>query len=413
MKIGFVALSAKVVPILLLLALALRFGSPAYAALSKVGPIDSANGFPVWYQDSDGLTLELCTDPSFCTFIPTELPDPKAPLSFPVNYVDEMMWWTGEAAMDSIGLTGQGSAHLIMALEAAFSMGPVLPGDQISFSRMRLKIVGLVPGGQYTITHPYGVLNLEADDAGRLNYVNDFGIGAPGDPAGFAGLLGGVIGPFLVWDESQAVTDHETGEIHRTPPPGYIGDVSIQHQVTGSPFGTNFFMIEGPGLGSNGVSTDLFTVTGKVFTGVQELTHLRVDRASYSWFDGYAPQAQVFVTALDAESQLVVSSVGGATSPLPAPILMEQIVIPGDPFAVPPIPDQPTNKYLANLDIDLPRGQLVPGISITDLSLNQALRATLTDRVAITEASFDLSTFTLTVRASSSDEVTPHVLVVV
>ena len=30
------------------------------------------------------------------------------------------------------------------------------------------------------------------------------------------------------------------------PPPGFIGDVGVEHSVTGSPFGTNFFRIEGP-----------------------------------------------------------------------------------------------------------------------------------------------------------------------
>ena len=36
--------------------------------LSSAGPIDPANGFPIWFQDASGLRLELVT-----------LPDPLAP----------------------------------------------------------------------------------------------------------------------------------------------------------------------------------------------------------------------------------------------------------------------------------------------------------------------------------------------
>ena len=400
--------------ILMLLALALRFGSPAYAALSAVGPSDTSNGFPVWYQDSNGLALELCTDQNYCTLTAADLPNQSAPLSFPDNYPHEMFWWTGESAMNFTGLTGPGSALLIMAVEAAFSNELPIHGDQITFSRFRLKINGLVPGGVYTITYPYGVINLEADAFGEISYVNDFGIGIPGDPKGYAGLLGGVIGPFLVWDETQAVIDPNTGLPVMSPPPGFIGDIGIAHQVTGSPFNTNFFRIEGPGFSPNNVSTDLFTVTGKKFTGViQTINNLQIERATYSWPTATGiPQAHIFAIAMDATSQLVVSSTAGAIMPLAAPIHMEQIVITGDPFAVPPIPDQPTNKFFVNVDLSFP-GLLVPNISITDLSLNQALRATLTDRVTITEASFNQATSTLTVSASSSDAITLPVLVVV
>jgi len=394
--------------IMMLLALALRFCSPAYAALSEVGPIDPVNGFPEWYKDSTGLALKFCDDPAFCTFLTAELPNPGAPMSFPDNYPGEMFWWTGEA---DIGFVG-GSALLIMAVEGSFFSGIPVDGDQITFSRIRLKINGLVAGGQYTITHPYGVLNLVADAGGVINYVSDIGIGAPGDPGGFALLLGGPVGPFLVWDETQSVIDPDIGLPIFTPPAGFIGDVNIAHQVTGSSFNTNFFKIEGPGLGLNGISTDLFIVTGKTSTVVQPLANLQVDHAEYSWPAVGTPQAQIYVTAQDPLSQLVVSSAGGAITPLALPINMDQITIPGDPLAVPPIPDQPTNLYLVNVDLNS-AVPLIPDIAITDLSLNQALRATLTDVVTITEASFDLATSVISIRASSSDEVTLPVLVVV
>lgn len=46
---------------LLVLLLSIGVFSPAANAhLAAVGPVSSVNGFPVWYKDVDGLTLELC-----------------------------------------------------------------------------------------------------------------------------------------------------------------------------------------------------------------------------------------------------------------------------------------------------------------------------------------------------------------
>src|SRR5207253_3002886 len=47
------------------------------------------------------------------------------------------------------------------------------------------------------------------------------------------------------------------------PPAGYIGDPAVLHTITGSPCGTNFFRVEGPGLPPGGVETNLWSVQGK------------------------------------------------------------------------------------------------------------------------------------------------------
>jgi hypothetical protein len=37
------------------------------AQLAEVGPVDPNNGFPAWYKDTLGLSLDLClTDPLLC-----------------------------------------------------------------------------------------------------------------------------------------------------------------------------------------------------------------------------------------------------------------------------------------------------------------------------------------------------------
>src|SRR5439155_21840626 len=58
----------------------------------------------------------------------------------------------------------------------------------------------------------------------------------------------------------------QTGTAWQTPPAppaGFIGDPAVLHTITGSPCGTNFFRVEGPGLPHGGVETNLWSVLGK------------------------------------------------------------------------------------------------------------------------------------------------------
>src|SRR5207247_5870046 len=53
------------------------------------------------------------------------------------------------------------------------------------------------------------------------------------------------------------------------PPTGFIGNGNIPHTITGSPFGTNFFRIEGPNVGGpgvNSVETNIFSIViGEIY----------------------------------------------------------------------------------------------------------------------------------------------------
>src|SRR5437867_3860503 len=100
------------------LAALVPLGRPA-AQLAEVGPVNPANGFPAWYKDTTGLSLDLClTDPVLCLLpAPVTLTNPGAP--FPNNYggtfPDEAFW----QRVDSIMPTNNGGqALLVMALEA-------------------------------------------------------------------------------------------------------------------------------------------------------------------------------------------------------------------------------------------------------------------------------------------------------
>jgi len=228
--------------------LASGMAAPANAALSQTGPVDPVHGFPTWYSDQNGLQLELCLESALCL---AALPDPSLPVSFPGNFPDEAFWWAADASIESGGI----SASLVMAQEAAFTNEVAEAGQQTAFSRLRIRVSGLVAGAVYTITHPYGTVTLTADPTGVINYTADYGcFDTPCNQTTYDRALNGPIpGPFLQWDEGA--------------PTGYIGDPEVEHTVTGSPTGNNFFQIEGPGIGGEGVNslkTDLFAVQGKI-----------------------------------------------------------------------------------------------------------------------------------------------------
>ena len=217
--------------------------------LRRFGPPDPNHGFPLYYQDSTLLALQPCLDLACDPAL--AVPNPAAPVSFPDNFPSEFFYSRAIAK-----LTGPGNVTgvLTLALEGSFVNGVPAAGNQIVFTRLRIRATGLLPGQSYTVSHPYGVEILQASDAaaqvpGVINFTRDV-IGAPG---AFATALTGGIGPLLRF-ASGAV-----------PPPGTIGNPVADQTVTGSPCGQNFFQIEGPGLPVGGTRTDLFNpVIGKV-----------------------------------------------------------------------------------------------------------------------------------------------------
>src|SRR5947209_5162706 len=133
-----------------------------FTPLFGFGPIDPVDGFPQYYQDSNGLALQQCLD-AVCGGVGFVLPDPNLPLSFPDNFPVEVFYSRAISKMT----VGPILATYVAALEGSFANGNVaLPGDQVVFTRVRVRILGAAPGGTYTITHPYGVEVLQADTLG-------------------------------------------------------------------------------------------------------------------------------------------------------------------------------------------------------------------------------------------------------
>lgn len=220
------------------------------------GPIDPLNLFPQWFEDENGLKLELVSAPDPLAPAMGEMETPGAPVAFPSNFPEEAFYYMAEARLDAGGNGAVGRARVIMALEAAFG-GDGMPtvGLGVVFARFRVRIDDVVPGAVYIVRHPYGETKpLSADERGRVSYTCDLGL-AEGNMARV--IVSGEIAPFLRWDAGA--------------PAGYIGDGVTEHAVVNGPY-RNHVEIEGPriGVGSNHavninlVRTNLFTVQGRI-----------------------------------------------------------------------------------------------------------------------------------------------------
>src|SRR5438552_769265 len=225
--------------------------------LLKFGPISPVHGFPMYYQDSTLLGLQPCLD--FVCDPALPVPDPNKPVSFPDNFPDELFYQRAIANMT--GPNGQ-TFLLNLALEGSFLNAPtVANGDQVLFTRVRVRATNLVPGATYKVTHPFGVESLQASDAaaavpGVINFTRDSARipASAGVALAFSPALTADVGPFLRFATGAS-----------PPPAGSIGNPAAAQTVTGSPCGQNFFRVEGPGLTGGGIETDQFTtLIGKI-----------------------------------------------------------------------------------------------------------------------------------------------------
>jgi len=347
----------------------------ASAELAAVGPVDSS-GFPSSYKDEDGLSLQLCLTSGNCTF---DAPISGNAFSQLIGFGEKAFYWSADAELTGTGAKGT----LKMALVASFSGSTtgVVPanGEQIVFFQVVVgPLTGLTAGGVYTVTHPYGVLtNLVANSSGTIP-VQRQDIGCAAAPCDFTEVLGSAIGPFLQWD---------TGA-----PAGFVGNPATAHTVVGSPFGTNVFHVEGlnaGGLGINTKETNLFKVQGKSLTSTLP-TPLVVDRATYT--RPFPPQIDVTATSLP--SAVLTLSWTGA----PSPVTMTT---------------DGHGKFFAHILNPAPFPSSVTVTASQAGRTNTAVERDLVDIVTITSAEFHPTVRTLTIEASSSDQVAPPTLTAV
>jgi hypothetical protein len=280
--------------------------------LEKVGPIGDY-GYPVWYRDSNGKRLELCLEGSnpLCGFALGEFPTGKLSVENG-NFPEEAFY---QLASASIALPSGGDADATFALEAAWANELVQDGDQIVFGRVRFRIDDLIIGEKYTITHPYGIDEIEAtpedDDEpngpGEIRFVEDIGVNG-----GFEGARTSRIGTFLEWDTTA------------DRPVGFVGNPDVEHKIkNGYHNGTeeqNYFRIQGRGINStcvtstgtiqNCIQTDLFSLMGK------EATTAGVDvmRATYSQDIAGSGTIDVFAST-EEDKEYTIDVTGNGMNP--------------------------------------------------------------------------------------------------
>lgn len=241
-----------------------ELSSPEGPGLLRHGPIDPANGYPKWFQDRSPAQGQKSVVLQLLNNVPGVIDPPSVgqPVSFPANWPGEAFYYM---AMSNNASANGNSAAFESALEATFQSGNPVAGEQIIFSRIRIRITGLQDGGTYFLRHPYGT-EVEVAAAGGINMTRDIGIGAPGD---FSGALHGDAGPFLVpatMADSQILAGSS------------IGDGATLTHVRRGLNDINHFEIEGPGieaafpeaaaidgaLGNNKVRFLDFTLLGRV-----------------------------------------------------------------------------------------------------------------------------------------------------
>ncbi|MGB5472043.1 MAG: hypothetical protein WBQ78_01030 [Gammaproteobacteria bacterium] len=381
----------------------------------NIGPHNPQTTFPLWVQDSEGLGLEICpgTDQLNCISVPPFTPantpgltQAQYDLSAQIGSGEEAFFASAEASIDLPG----GLALLVSAVEAAF-LPDFQDGNQFAFTRLRIRI-DIPEDGTYVVTHPWGQISYDIVGAANNRDINDsFDIPFLADQVGYQGRLG----PILTWDTfpDDLLLDQYGPPFTFDPPfggsgpdgiPDYIGTLNFlnpltggpEHQVKGSPCGTNFFRIDGPNIGGpgiNSVQTDLFTVTGKVFNGAVLPTPLAVDQATYSRATvGTVNVGRVNVFAT-APTIADVSFTGG----------------PNIPAGVQVMANDGSNRHFGTVALT-PDGDTVPSsVDVTaDNNANPVNTPTVTnvplvDLVTVTRAEYDFATGVLTIEAHSSD----------
>ena len=385
--------------------------------LERVGPTSTSNGYPTWYQDKTGLTLEFCQvtnqaelDGGWCLLLPA---DTTAPEAFPAPFADEHFFWAGDAIITN----GPFSAKLVLGLEGAFAVGPVINGDQVVFARVRV-VFDAPATGTYTVLHPYGTETLEGVAGQRVFFTRDIGIACAGGGTAFECALRGDIGPFLL--ASATPGGAELAAV-LGPVPGklYIADPARIGPVTGSPFNQNFFRIVGPGGTIIGETND-FALMGRVFQGVMP-GRMTVDRARYARDAGnLTGKTDVFASAFGtAQPRLPAAPVTAAVTPMlgfyPAACSVGAGGALGAPAGITPVQMFSSgSRHYGQTEGVIPAAVCVQDLTARDAN-GQAIsvysQATVTDQVTISEALYNPAAGgTLTVTATSSDLNTQPVL---
>ena len=452
------------------LALALASSSfSAHAVLQRVGPVSAApqdGGYPAWYQDTTGIATEFCSPQNasevnggWCLLLPGDVP--VAPEVFPTSFFDEHFYFAATAAVD---IRAGGRTLVVLAQEAAFANGPVIPGDQITFSRIRVWMTAVPVTGNYRFIHPYGEETIHGVAGERIFFTDDVGVACANN---FDCALKSRLGPFLLASdvpggaEMPALTAtnqtpdtnplHFGGVFTPTPYPGtgkaYIADPGRIGPVTGSSLPNftdstgasrnhNIFRIEGPagsGLGidpATGAVVDWietvdFNLMGRLYTGTMP-GEARIERASYT---RNATGLKVDVSALGQPSTQARLPASPAALSLAPTLSFFDAPCAGSVDPVTGVIKPPYSAPIGATETQMLStgaeywGQIRPAVLPSSVCMQHGnardafgnIVATyeprvVTDEVTITNSFYDTAAGTLTVAATSSDAIAPPVL---
>lgn len=365
----------------------------AWADFARVGPTNTpsppGNGFPKWYQDLNGLVLDLClatapdTGAAQQTACLLTTPPPYDLFATPTpTFPDEAFYFRATSLLNTSATL---RASLVLALEAAFANGAPRPGDQMVFARIRVT-AGVPFSGTYRVIHPWGeeqFIDVQASGANRdIVFTEDVGITA----GEFSQALKGRAGPFLTRADKTFVTLNGAQ---------FLSDGVALETVTGSRFGTNYFEIcgpfDGPSLPDRCIRETGFTLTGRVHDMVTDpiASPLAIQRATYAR-ENNATRVDASASASAGIGQAAPKlSVGAAGLP---PVLMNGPSSVGlfyaQGLAVPPEAVPGVLSVINSAD--------VPPSMVTQM---------IVDEVSVLSATYDpTAPGTLTVVATSSDK---------
>jgi hypothetical protein len=391
--------------------LVLGLAPAASARLVAAGPVNPGNGFPLYYVDSNGVAVELPVPPLGTALFdppplnpisPTMVFDPPIVgnlFSEKIGFGSECFYWVADADFTGVPST-VGVIVYRAGLEAAFAGGEALNGDQMVFSRIRVRVKDITVPGTYVVHHPYGEesIDVTAADitAGKgINMTRDIGL----TPLNFAEALNGDVGPFLVQTAPIAFANLPVPPAPPYPLTGWIGDGTTPSTVTGSPLGFNAVSITPPagvniGAGPGAaLTTNFFIVSGHKYPlpiptplTMNRVTYTRTRSATY--FDVFATSSVGSTVTAKIASPRLLSMPGGVDA------------LNGLYFIHAPYANASTRGYRAN--------PFNPSADVTVTSqLGANLPTTFThkavDLVTISQAVWHTSTQTLTVTARSSD----------
>jgi hypothetical protein len=197
---------------------------------NRTGRVDS-RGFPLFYQDDNGLKLRLCeTGTAQCARATRRALTPPA---------GENFYWMATAHIR----TSQGPLDVELALEAAF--GGARGRLPIVFERLRIR-GHLNQKGNYTLDHPYGTTTFHAITPTEQRNV-DFTVDRL-----CATKRGGTCGSGMITNFLRSTN----------PPQGYVGFGGRRTLVTGGPVRNDMVVRSG---GAAIGQTDQIGIMGKRF----------------------------------------------------------------------------------------------------------------------------------------------------